>query len=122
MVPDRELFAGGVDRARGVEPGGVHAEIDVGHERAEHDHTIAGFDVFADIVAAHRAFVHAEVERVLLADDGFAENGGGDRDIGFLRELQQFLLQPEAVHFDIGEDDRLFGSVDHRGGFLQGFQ
>ena len=38
-----------------------------------------------DFVAAHRAFVKADVKRMVFADDAFAEHGGGDRDIAILR-------------------------------------
>ena len=59
---------------------------------------------------------------MLLADDRFAENGGGDGDLVSSTNLQQRLvLQAEAVNFDIGENDGLPGCVDHGRGFGQGF-
>ena len=44
MVADAELFARGIDALGRIELGRVDAEVDVGHERAEHDHAVAVLD------------------------------------------------------------------------------
>src|SRR5947208_345643 len=67
VVTNGKFLAGGVDGAGGVEAGGVDAQVDVGHEGAEHDEAIAALDVLADVVAAHGALVNAEVKGMLLA-------------------------------------------------------
>ena len=120
VVADGELLAGGVDRARGIEAGGVDAEVDVGHERAEQDDAIAALDVLPHVLAAHRAFIDAEVERVVLANDGLAEHGRGHGDVGLARELEELVLQAEPVHLHVRQDDRLARGVDHLLGFGQG--
>ena len=82
VVADGELLAGGVDGAGGIEARGVDAEVDVGHERAEHDDAIAALDVLPHVLAAHRAFIDAEVEGMVLADDGFPQHGRRHGNIG----------------------------------------
>ncbi len=69
MVADGELLAGSIDRARRIKAGRVDAEVDIGHERAQQDDTIAALNILPDVVAAHRAFIDAEIERVVLAND-----------------------------------------------------
>ena len=121
VIADRELLAGGVDGARGIEPRGIDTEVDVGHERAEKDHAVARLDVFAHIVAAHRALVNTEVKPVRFADDRLAKDRARKRDAGFFDELQERLLQAEAVNLDIGDDDRLSRIPDHELRLVQRF-
>src|ERR1019366_1754846 len=92
VVTDGELLAGGIDRARRIEAGRVDAEVDVGHERAEQDDAIAALDVLPDIVAAHGAFIDAQIEWVILADDGLPQHGRGHGDIGLASELEKLVL------------------------------
>ena len=120
VVADGELLAGGIDRARRIEAGGVDAQVDVGHERPQQDHAITALDVLPDVVAAHRAFIDAEVERMVLANDGLAEHGRRHGDIGLARELEELVLQAEPVHLHVRQDDRLARGVDHLLGFGQG--
>ena len=80
MMPNAQLLAGDVDAVADVELGRVDAEVDVGHERAEHQHAVARFDVLGDFLAAQRAFVQAHVERMRLGDDALAEHRGGHRE------------------------------------------
>ena len=63
-----ELLARHVDAFCRIEMGRVDAEIDVGHERAQKDHAVALFNEPADCLTSHRAFVHAQIQRVPLAD------------------------------------------------------
>ena len=100
MVSDAALLAGDVNAVAQVELGRVDAEVDVGHERAEHDDAVAGFDVLRDLVVAHAAFVEAHVERMRFGDDAFAEHRGGHRDAGLLGQLHGLFLQAEAMDFD----------------------
>ena len=113
VVANREFFTRRVNRARRIELRGVNAEVDVGHERAEQDDAIAGFDVAAHVVTAHRALVNAHVKGVLLPDDRFAHDGCRDRDVGLCGEPYQGALQPEPMHFHVGQDDRLARAINH---------
>ena len=67
----------------------------------------------ADIIAAHGAFVNAQIQRVLLTDDRFAQHGRRDRNPGLADQLEQLVLQAEAVHFHVGQNDRLARVIDH---------
>ena len=113
VVANREFFARRIDRARRIELCGVNAEVDVGHERAEEDDAIAGLDVATHVVAAHRTLVNAHVKAVLLTDDRFAHDGCRDRDVGLCGEPYQGALQPEPMHFHVGQDDRLARAINH---------
>ena len=59
------------------------------------------------VVAAHRAFVDAQVERVPLGDDALAQERRGDGDARLRGQLQQRGLEAEAVDFRVGEDHRV---------------
>ena len=48
MVPDPQLFAGGVNALAGIQVGRVNPQIDVGHERAQQDDQVAVDEVFVD--------------------------------------------------------------------------
>ena len=120
MVLDAELFARGVDALGRVEMGRVDAEVDVGHERAQEDHAIALFDVAADRFAPHRPFVNAQVERVPLAHDRFAQERRAHRDLVPLGQPHDFLAQAEAVDLDAGDDHRLLAPLDHADGVFDG--
>ena len=81
---------------------------------------VGGLDVVADVlVAAHRAAVDAEVERMVLGDGGLAEQVGGDRDVEPLGELDRQVGQAEAVQLDAGEDDRLLRRAEQRERLVQ---
>ena len=103
-----------------IEPGGIDAQVDVGHESAQEDDAIAALDVLPDVVTAHRPFINAEVTGMLLTDDRFAEDGGGDRDVGLMHQFEHGVLQAEAVDFDVGNDHWLASGVDHLLGFGEG--
>ena len=120
MVADAELFARGVDAVGEIQFGRVDAEVDIGHERAEHQHAIAGFDVFGDFVAAERAFVEAHVERMSFGDDAFAEHRGGHRNAGRFGQPHGFVLQVEAVNLDAEQEHGLRGDFDAANGFFDG--
>ena len=45
----------------------------------------------------------------MLADDGFAEHGGGDRNPGLFCQLEDLVLQAEAMDFYTGDNDRPLG-------------
>ena len=92
MVADAKLFARGVDAVGQIQLGRVDAEVDIGHECAEHQDAVAGFDVFGDFVAAEGTFVEAHVERMGFGDDAFAEHRGGHRYAGRLGEPHRFVL------------------------------
>ena len=77
---------------------------------------IARLDVATNFFPAHGAFVNAQIKGMLLADDGFAQERGGDRDVGFCAQLRRTLLHSEAVHLDVRHDDRLESGVDHPAG------
>src|SRR6266699_3397939 len=81
VIADGEFLAGGGNGSGRVEAGGIYAQFDIRHKGAEHDQAVAVFDVLAHIVPAHSALVDAEVKRVLLADDRFAEDGGGHGNV-----------------------------------------
>ena len=104
-----------------IEFGRVDAEVDVGHERAEHDHAVAGFDVLRDFIAAQRAFVEAHVERMRFGDDAFAEHRGGHRDAGRLGQPHRFVLQAEAMNLDAEQEHRLLGDFDPADRFVDRF-
>ena len=55
------------------------------------------------------ALVDAHEQRVPLADDALAEHRGGDGDARPFGKLQQFVLQPETMHLDAGDDHRPLG-------------
>src|ERR1022692_745656 len=80
VVADGELLAGGIDRARRIEARRIDAEVDVRHESAEQDDTITALDVLPDVIAAHRALIDAEIERMVLANDGLPQHGRGHGD------------------------------------------
>ena len=120
VVADGEFLAGGGDGASGVQPGGEDAEVDIGHEGAKHNDAIARFDVATNLFPAHGAFINAHIEGMLLADDGFAEERGDDRDIGFFGQFRENILQSEAVHLDVRNDDRLDSAVDEPDGIIDG--
>src|SRR6266568_7051713 len=69
VVADGKLFAGGGKGAPRIEPRGEDAEIDVGHEHAQHDHTVARFDVTPHLLASEGAFIDAQVKGMMFADD-----------------------------------------------------
>lgn len=75
-------------------------------ERAEHDRAIAGFNVLPHIIAAHRALVNAEIKRVMLADDRFAEQRGGDGELP-----EHLLLRVELAHLVVQQ--RVFLALLH---------
>ena len=56
-----------------------------------------------------------------LADDALAEHGGRDGDARSLGELQQLVLQPEAMHLDAGNDHRPPAGLDAADGLGDGF-
>ena len=116
VAADHELLGGGVDGAVRIEAGGEDSEVDVAHEAAEHDEAVGGFDVSPDLVAAHRAFVDAQVERVALGDDALAQERRGDGDARLRGQLQQRGLESEAVDFGVGEDHGALRGVDHPDG------
>ena len=121
VVPHAAFFARYVDAIAEVELGRVDAEVDVGHERAEHDDAVARLDVLGDFVATERTFVQAHVERVGFGDDAFAEHRGGHRDAGCLGQSHGFFLQAEAVNFDAEQQHRLARVFDSLHGFVDGF-
>ena len=66
MVADAELLARGVDAVGEIQFGRVDAEVDVGHERSEQDHTVAVFNEQPHVFAAHRSFVNAQVQSLFV--------------------------------------------------------
>src|SRR5258706_3640167 len=56
---------------------------------------------------------------MLLADNGFAENGCRDRDVGLPDQLEDLVLQSKAMHLDIRENHRLARPIDHVLSFAQ---
>ena len=121
VVADVDGFGGGQDGAASVELGGVDSHGHVGDEGAEHEDAIGGFDVLADgRVAGHCAAVDAEVEGMIFGDGAFAEEVGGDGDVGALGELECEIGDAEAVELDAGEEDGFFGCVDHLQRFIEG--
>ena len=59
VMADAQGFAGGVDRARGIEFGGEDAHVDVGQVLAQEDHAVAFLDEAGNLFAAHGALVDA---------------------------------------------------------------
>src|SRR3954469_9856641 len=57
---------------------------------------------------------------MLFADDGFAEERGDDRDVGFFGQFGENILHSEAVHLDVRNDDGLDSAVDKPDGILDG--
>src|SRR5438093_13282820 len=100
MVTDAKLLAGDIDAAGGIEISSEDAEVEIGHERAEKHHAVALFDELRDLSPPHRAFVEADIERMLFWDDTFAKDRGGERDFVFLGKGENLVLQTEAVNFD----------------------
>src|SRR5258708_6966525 len=119
VIADREFLTGSVNGAAQIQAGGIDTQIDVSHECAQENDAIASLDVLPDIVAAHRAFIDAEVKGMLLADNGFAQDGGGNWDVGFPGELEHRILQAEPVDFNVGNDHRPAGGVDHELGLCE---
>ena len=111
MVADGKLLAGDADGAGRVELCSVDAEVDVGHERPEHEHAIAAFHVLTHRFHPHGPLVQPEVERVLFAENGLAQDRGGKRDAGFVDQRQGQFLEPETVDFHVGTDDRFCSGV-----------
>ena len=106
VVADAEHLAGGINAAAGIELGGVHAQVDVGHEGAEDDDAVALLDELGNLLAAHAAFVDADEQRMPLADDALVLHGGGHGDARPLGQRQQPVLQAETMDFHPGEDHR----------------
>src|SRR4029078_4944696 len=96
-MANSELFAGDINAAGWIEIGREDAEIQVGHERAEEQDTVAAFDVLRDLRAAHRTFVKPDEQRMFLRNDAFTKNGRRDRDFVFFGPRDHFVLQAEAV-------------------------
>ena len=108
-----QLLARRINRATRVQPRREHAQIDVREKRAEQNHAITRLDIAAHFLAAHRALINAQIKWMLLANNGFAQQRRGYGNVRLFRELQQFLLQAEAVQFHVRDDHRLPRGVDH---------
>ena len=92
VMADAQRFAGGVDAAGRVEIGREDAHVDVGHELAQQDHAVALLDELGDLLAAQRAFVDADEQRMPLADHALAEHRGRDGDARPFGELRAARL------------------------------
>ncbi len=51
------MLAGGVNDVSHFELSRVDPQIDVGHERTEHQHAIAVLDILGDLLTPHRTFI-----------------------------------------------------------------
>src|SRR5215831_4083858 len=69
VITDRKFLARGIDRARRIEPRGINSQVDIGHEKAEHDQAVAALHILPYCVTAHCPFINPNVKRVLFADD-----------------------------------------------------
>ena len=116
-----EVFAdfGGVDVDVDDAGGGVevleaaHRAVVEAHADADHDVGFVGGHVGVE-VSVHAE--EAEGERVVVGEAGDAEQGGEHGDVGAAGELEQFGAGAGLHDAVAGDDDRLFGAVDHVGG------
>ena len=81
----------------------------------EQDQAVTGLDIRPDLFVAEGALVHPEIARVALADHGFTQEHGRDRNVGFLDQVEQRVLQPEAMKLYAGDDDGLPCVINHVG-------
>ena len=91
VMMDPQILAARKHAAIRIDLGRVDSEIHVREKRAEHDQAVATFDVTPCDGTSHRAFVDADVERMQLADDGFAEQRRADRNSMPLGERDDLL-------------------------------
>ncbi len=69
---DLQFFACHRDAARHIQIGGENARIQVGHECAQQQDTVAFFDKSRDVVVPDGAFLEADIERMRFANDALA--------------------------------------------------
>ena len=115
VMTDGSFLAGDRNRATLVDVRRVHAQIHVVHDRAEQDQAVTGLDIRPDLFVAEGALIHPEIARVALADHGFTQEHGCDRNVGFLDQVEQRVLQPEAMKLYAGDDDGLPCVINHVG-------
>ncbi len=121
VAADLDFFRGGLDASGAFQLGGVDAEVHVGEEGAEHKEAVGLLHEFLNLGAAHGAFVNSQIAGMFFADDGFSENGGGDRDARLIDKFFEFRTESVAVDFHVGEDHGLFGAIEPLGDFRDGF-
>ncbi len=109
VMPDPQVFAGGVDAFRRVEIGGENPQVDVGHEAAEHQQAVGRLDDFGHLGATHRPFVDADEQRVRLRNHALSQKRRGDRYPCRLGEVEKLVLKSESMDLDVRQDHRTLG-------------
>src|SRR4051812_22778683 len=106
MMADAKLLAGDVDAFGRIEIGGEDAEVNVGHKGAEQQHAVALLDELSHFRVPHRPLVQADIKRMLLRDDAFSQERRRHRNAELLRQVNDLVLQTEAMDLHAGNDYR----------------
>src|SRR5207248_8294567 len=61
----------------------------------------------------HGALVDPQVKWMLFTDHRLPEYRHRKRNVGLLKEFEQFLLQSEAMNLDISQNDWLWSPINH---------
>ena len=98
---------------------GVETHAHVGDESAEHENEIGGFNILPHVlVAAHRAAVDAEVERMIFRDRALAQEISRDRDVDPFRDLHGQVREAIARQLDARQNYRALRRAKERKRFL----
>src|SRR5262249_9784536 len=94
----------GEDHVSAVEPTGVDAEINVTHPGAEAQKSIGALHYVSHLPARDIALVNTDCLRMMLGDDGLAEQRGCDRYAARLDEAAELRHQAVAMQLNAAEN------------------
>ena len=106
VVADLQAPGVGEDHVAAVKPAGVDAEINVAHPGAEAQKYIGALHDVAHLPARDAALVNTDCLRMVLGDDGLAEQSGCDRYAARLDEAAELRHQAVAMQLDAAENHR----------------
>ena len=119
---DGDTIRRGMDGMAIGEQGAAGIQVlHVGQDGAQDEQAIGLVDEFLHFIAGDESAVDADIERMVFANDGLAEERRGDRHIQALDQARQFVMEPEAAHFGAGQNHRAFGRLQHGTYFIQSF-
>src|SRR6185436_5565185 len=97
MVSNTDMIGGRMDGTTFGSEGRVGVEIfKIGQDGSQDQQAIGIVDELLNLIARDKSTVHAHIQRMVFPNDGFAEQGGRDRNFQAFDEPRQIILESET--------------------------